>query len=84
MPGVQDIVSRVRSQGAVSPEQLVESCLDLIGPVEVTERTRQEMVAHAQQAGEVRWDTEGASSTSTRRVAEMLQLIASSREYQFG
>ena len=83
-PGVQDIVSRVRSQGNISAEQLVDSCLDLIGPVEVGEQSRQELLAHAEQRGEARWDTEEASSTSAQRVAEMLQLISSSREYQFG
>ena len=84
LPGVQDIVNRVRAQGTISPERLVESCLDLIGPAQVSEGTYQELLSHAQQAGRVRWDTEEAASTSARRVTEMLQLIASSREYQFG
>ncbi|MCE2463974.1 MAG: DUF1800 family protein, partial [Dehalococcoidia bacterium] len=84
LPGVRDIVSRVRSQGTMTPEQLVESCLDLIGPVQVNDSTHQELVAHARRSGEVLWDAEETSDTSTRRVTEMLQLIVSSREYQFG
>ena len=84
LPGVRDIVSRVRSQGTMTPEQLVESCLDLIGPVQINDSTHQELVAHARRSGEVLWDTEETSDTSTRRVTEMLQLIVSSREYQFG
>ncbi len=84
MPGVQDIVGRVRTQGTISPEQLVDSCLDLVGPVEVNEETRQELMTSAVQMGEVDWNTEETSAGSARRVADMLGLIAASREYQSG
>ena len=84
LSGVQDIVGRVRHQGTISPEQLVDSCLDLMGPVEITELTRQELVSLTKQSGELRWDTEEQCGSAARRVAEVLQLIASSREYQFG
>ena len=83
LPGVQDIVNRVQSQGAISPEGLVSSCLDLMGPMEVGETTLGELVAQAEQGGEVRWDTQQEAEGSARRVSEMLQLIAASREYQF-
>ena len=82
LPGVQDIVNRVQSQGAISPEGLVSSCLDLM-PMEVGETTLGELVAQAEQGGEVRWDTQQEAEGSARRVSEMLQLIAASREYQF-
>jgi hypothetical protein len=84
MPGVQDIVERVRAKGSMSPEQLVVSCLDLIGPVEVNEETHDELAHLAENGGEVRWDTEQAIATSARRVADMLSLIVAAREYQFG
>jgi hypothetical protein len=84
LPGVQDLVHRVRAQGTIAPEQLVECCLDLMGPTQVGEVTHQELVLQAQAGGKVRWDGEESKTRSTRRVLEMLQLIASSREYQFG
>ena len=84
MPGVQDIVDRVRAMGAISAEQLVDSCLELIGPVEVNEGTHDELVRLSEPAGDMRWDTEEASHASARRVGDMLSLIASAREYQFG
>ena len=73
----------IKSQGAISPEGLVGSCLDLMGPVEVGETTLEELLAQAGQGGEVRWDTQQDVEGSARRVSEMLQLIAASREYQF-
>ena len=83
-PGVQDMVSRVRSQGNISVEDMVASCLELMGPVQVSESTRQSLVNHAQSAGDVRWGSEQETQTSTQRITEMFQLIGSSREYQFG
>ena len=83
MPGVQSIIRRIKAQGDISPVELVDSCLDLVGPLEITHATRQELVSLAEQGGELLWDTEEASSTSARRVGDMLALIAASREYQF-
>ena len=83
MPGVRDIVSRVRAQGTISPDQLVQSCLDMLGSIEIGAGTQEQLKTHARLGGEVQWGTEQESDTSTRRVAEMLQLIGATREYQF-
>ena len=84
LPGVRDMVERVRSLGTVSPERLVDVCLDLIGPVEVEEDTHGQLVAQAQRGGEVRWDTPEDRDLSAVRVGEVLSLIAACREYQMG
>ena len=83
MPGVQSIIKRVKAQGNLVPSAFVDSCLDLIGPLEVTDGTRQELISLAEPEGELKWDTETAASTSTRRVGDMLAQIVASREYQF-
>ena len=82
LPGVRDMVDRVRAMGAISPDQLVEACLDLMGPLEFQAQTQKELASHATEAGSVSWGTEDEVQQSTRRVTEMLGLIASSREYQ--
>ena len=51
-----------------------------MGPVEVTEDTHRELVDHAAQSGPLDWSGNGASET---RFSEMVQLIASTRDYQF-
>jgi hypothetical protein len=61
----------------------VDRCLDLIGPLEVDESTRRELLDQAAAEGELRWNTKEASTASERRVGIMLALIAASREYQF-
>ena len=81
-PGVLSIVDRVRSQGDLSSESFVDACLDLMGPMEVTEETRQELVEHAGESGILGWGAD-LDGVSTERVGEMLQLIVSTREYQY-
>ena len=82
-PGVRSIIDRLRSQGELSPEGFVDNCLDLVGPVEAKADNRQQLVEHASEGGALRWGTEQDTSASTGRVGEMLQLIASLREYQY-
>jgi hypothetical protein len=61
----------------------VDGCLDLLGPLDVGEETRHELLAQAEEDGELRWDTAEACKTSEHRVGIMLALISASREYQF-
>jgi hypothetical protein len=79
-PGVRAILERLRGQGTLSPERLVDACLDLMGPLTVAESTRQELIAHAVTEGELHFGTDEA--TAVARVRDMLQLIVSMREYQ--
>jgi uncharacterized protein (DUF1800 family) len=84
MTGVQDIIKRLSArESPLSPEELVDGCLDLIGPLEVAESTRNALVAKAQGGGVARWDTVEEKARFARRVGEMLQLIVATREFQF-
>jgi hypothetical protein len=82
-PGIRALVDRLKAQGDLSPEGFVDSCLDLIGPLEVESEVHQNLVAHAGEGGTLRWGTEQEAQTSSARVGEMLQLIASVREFQY-
>ena len=82
-PGVRSIISRIRGHGReLSPERLVDDCLDLIGPVIVSEMTRQQLVAHATGRGPMQFGSEDDDCSSAERIKEMLQLIVGTREYQ--
>ncbi len=84
LPGVQSIISRLKAQGALSAEGVVDGCLDLLGPLEVEPRTRQHLIEQAKEGSILRWDTEDEVCVSEKKVAQMLQLIVATREYQFG
>ena len=84
LPGVKLIVDRMASESSpMSPEAFVDGCLDLIGPVEVNEKTRSALLEHAGRGGELRRSTEEERSTFARKVTEMLQLIVATAEYQY-
>ena len=84
LPGVKLIVDRLNSAtSTMSPEEFVDGCLDLLGPVEVSEKTRTSLNEHARHGGELRRDTEEERSRFAHRVSEMLQMIAASAEYQY-
>ena len=79
LPGVQDIIKRLKAQGTLTPEAFVDACLDLLGPLEMGAESRQELVEQAREGGALDWNAADAG----QRVAEMLQLIVAMREYQF-
>ena len=74
-PGVNSMIDRIASSnGNLSPDDLVESCLDILGPMSVSEKSRDELV---QQAAD-----EKGNQTTEKRIRAMLQMIVSTREYQ--
>ena len=82
-PGVRSIIDRISAGAASMPaERLVDSCLDLMGPLSVSEETRRELMAHVGAKGEVRFGEEDDARAAAARISETLQLIVSTREYQ--
>jgi hypothetical protein len=82
-PGIKTIIDRLQAQGARTTAEVVDSCLDLLGPLEVSQGTRAGLIGFSEEGGDFRWDTTEHIQTSTARVAELLQLIVATREYQF-
>ncbi|MFB3119084.1 MAG: DUF1800 family protein, partial [Stenotrophomonas maltophilia] len=42
-PGVQSMINRLKDQNSQTPEAFVDACLELMGPLEVNQETRQEL-----------------------------------------
>ena len=86
LPGVRDIVDRVAASNgrAMTPEHLVDECLELLGPLEVKEKTREELVEQAAAAGPIDMGSDAGYEEFRGRVGEVMALIAGTREYQFG
>ncbi len=82
-PGVQAALWRVREAGdSLDPEEFVDVCLDALGLFDITDATRNSLVNHAARDGALEFSERGAADCSDGRVAEMLQLIVATREYQ--
>ncbi|MEC9310079.1 MAG: DUF1800 domain-containing protein [Chloroflexota bacterium] len=85
LPGVKSLVDRLMSTGDnLSPKGLVDGCLDLVGQLQVTDETYDELVSHAQREGDLKHQSDGEKEVFIRRSGEMLQMIAATSEYQFG
>ena len=83
LPGVRTMVDGIRAMNPQTPAEVVQGCLDVVGPIEVSDLTRGELLAQAEESGELRWDTEENAKQSEQKVGLMLALIASSRDFQF-
>ena len=79
-PGVQKIIARLRALGELTPAQLVDACLDLMGPLEVRDTTREALVDFAERGGNLVL-TPG-DRAAEQRVGEMLSMIVAIREFQ--
>ena len=67
----------------MSPEEFVDTCLDLLGPLNVDSPSRQELVDHASEGGPLEWGSNGGYDSTVARITELLQLIVALRDYQF-
>jgi uncharacterized protein (DUF1800 family) len=75
-PGVQRMVQRVADAGSdLDPSEFVEACLDAMGPIDLSDRTKSIIVSHAA-ASPDNPDTED-------RTLEMFQLIVSTPDFQY-
>jgi uncharacterized protein (DUF1800 family) len=81
LPGVQDMVDRLRAQGDQSPEQFVDACADMVGCLNISDETRSQLVAHAQKGGALSSSNQDEFAS---RTGEMFQMIAATAEYQLG
>ena len=82
-PGIRDMVNRLQASGVSTSAGVVDGCLDLMGPLEVTNESRDELIGFVSEAGDFSWSSDAEVAESIRRVSELLQLIVSLREYQY-
>ena len=82
-PGVRSIIERVATNGgsAISPSELVDRCLDEIGVISVSDETRASLVDYATAEGDIVAGPQVDQETS-ERVAQLLQMIAATHEFQ--
>ena len=82
-PGIQAIIGRIESAPAVlgSPENLVDACLDQVGALSVDDDTRRVLVEFAAQGTE-KPRADGEPDAVRQHIADVLQMVASTQEFQ--
>ena len=83
-PGVREMIEKVTTgeRGTLSPERLVDACLDQMGAVSVSENTRSSLVDFAAKMGDLRLGTEKSDGDAQQKVGGMFQVIAATPEFQ--
>lgn len=83
-PGVRSIIEDLRenNDGPISSEKLVDQCIDLVGPMDVSAKTRDSLMNHADAEGVIDLTDKQKSEESEQRIGTLLRLITSTREYQ--
>ena len=79
-PGIKNIVDTLSDQGpAISPDDMVDGCLRLLGHYELSDENRRMLIRRAGKDDVIRTDTQDFP----QQVGEMLQMIASTKEYLY-
>ena len=83
-PGIRAIIDRLahETEGTLTPEELVDRCLDIVGPLTVSDSTRDALVTYATRQGDLDLTARQPGDESEQRVGNMLRLVASTREFQ--
>jgi hypothetical protein len=80
-PGVRAIIDQVKaeaSNGKLSAQKLVDTCIDLLGPLTLLESTRGGLIEYAS-----RWGEQDISDAETEKnIAAIVQLVVTTQEYQ--
>lgn len=81
-PGVRSIIDRLATEGNLTSEALVDQCLDLIGPLEVSETTRDVLVEFVNRQGGVNLEGHQPGDEAEQKVGDVLRLMTATREFQ--
>ena len=83
-PGIRDFIDRLSDESRpLSPAEITERCLDLMGPLTVDESTHDTLLEYAESGGTLDFATEEQREKSVPTVVHMLQMITATREFQF-
>jgi uncharacterized protein (DUF1800 family) len=84
-PGIRAIINRIAQSAGdsqLSPEELVDACLDALGPLETLDSTRRTLVDYASKYGPLSFSDKQPAYQSQTAVIALIQLIVSTQEYQ--
>ena len=79
LPGVRAIIDRLAAENQTQPRPFVYRCLDLVGAYQLPDDTLDYLVQHIEKGGPL----QPGADDYAHRVAQTLQLIVATQEYQF-
>lgn len=83
-PGLRIIIDKIRNMDSpITPEKFVDSILESLCRLDVSDDTRDTLIAHAYEAGDLKFGSEIEIQNSEERILQIVALAVSAREYQF-
>ncbi len=79
--GLSDIISRLGDH--VKSSELLDKCLEIIGPFELGKQAYDALNEYAEAVGDLDLTNDASIELNNEYIARMVQLILSTREYQF-
>ena len=79
--GIRAVIDRVADRAAgrpMSAGDVVDACLDILGPLPVLETTREGLIAYASKWGDMSFPSE----ETDKNIVTLIQLIVTTQEYQ--
>ena len=79
--GIRAVIDRVADRAAgrpMSAGDVVDACLDILGPLPVLESTREGLIAYASKWGDMSFPSE----ETDKNIVTLIQLIVTTQEYQ--
>ena len=84
-PGVRSIIDRVETSvgtGELTPERLVDHLLEILGPIDTLDSTRQGLINYALRFGDISFTDDAATEKAEKAIVSVIQLIVVTQEYQ--
>lgn len=85
-PGVEAMTGKIAEAngGTVTPEDLLDRCLEQMGAISLSNETRLAILDFAKKSTEVYSGSSGMDDNGNEHLSEMLQMVACSYEFQRG
>lgn len=83
-PGLRAIIDKIRNMDSpITPEKFVDSILESLCRLDVSDDTRDTLIDHAYEEGNLKFGSEVEIENSEERILQIVALAVSAREYQF-
>ncbi len=84
-PGIREIIDRVEDMSGgmpMSPTQVVDACLGILGPLPVSDSTRAGLIDYAERWGDFDFTDGESADRIDSSIVTLIQLIVTTQEYQ--
>ena len=79
------MIDRIRDMAGghpISAEQLVDACLDILGPMPVVESSRAGLIDYASRWEDLSFADEESAAGAEKHIVTLIQLVVTTQEYQ--